>query len=78
MRNTIKNKKHVLESKYSVKTYGEQNGEISVSDESFYDLYYRVLDRIYDALKECLEMYGEEKLPLSVVGFREYDFIRIA
>ena len=78
MRNTIKNKKQVFESQFSVKTYGEQNGEISVSDKSFYDLYYRVLDRIYDALKECLEMYGEEKIPLSVVGFREYDFLCIA
>lgn len=78
MRNTIKNKKQLFESQFSVKTYGEQNGEISVSDKSFYDLYYRVLDRIYDALKECLEMYGEEKMPLSVVGFRDYDFLCIA
>ena len=71
-------KNNLSESYYSVDTYGKINGKIEVSDNSFYDTYYRLYDRICDALKECLEMYGEEKLPLSVVGFRDYDFLCIA
>ena len=70
-------KRNLLERYGSITTYSESHGDIVVKDKSFYDTYYRLVDQIYDALKECLEMYGEERLPLSVVGFREYDDIHI-
>jgi len=71
-------KNNLSESYYSVDTYSKINGKIEVSDNSFYDTYYRLYDRICDALKECLEIYGKESIPLSLVGFREYDNIHIS